>query len=225
MKDDSRAGLSHLFVTRVLSRKEITKEIIEMALEKPQGFIFSPGQRIRLIHERGERDYSLVSSPECSHLMILFKVVPEGKLSPFLAEAETGASLSFSGPHGYFLRLPSERPAVFVATGTGAAPFIAMTKSGARGFIMVYGVKRREELYGQSLLQAAAREFAACISDFSAGTRPDDFQGRVTAYINSRLSPGVYDFYLCGRREMIRDVTLLVDERFPGSSVYTEIFY
>ena len=225
MKDDSRAGLSHLFVTRVISRKEITKEIIEMALEKPQGFIFSPGQRIRLIHERGERDYSLVSSPECSHLMILFKVVPEGKLSPFLAEAETGASLSFSGPHGYFLWLPSERPAVFVATGTGVAPFISMARSGIRGFVMVHGARSSEELYERSFLRGASGKYVACLSASYSGTETDTYRGRVTAYINSRLSPGVYDFYLCGRREMIRDVTLLVDERFPESSVYTETFY
>ena len=31
--------------------------------------------------------------------------------------------------------------------------------------------------------------------------------------------------FLCGEREMIRGVTLLVDERFPGSRVYTEVFY
>jgi hypothetical protein len=32
-------------------------------------------------------------------------------------------------------------------------------------------------------------------------------------------------FYLCGRREMIREVTLLVDEKFAGSFLFTEPFY
>jgi hypothetical protein len=36
---------------------------------------------------------------------------------------------------------------------------------------------------------------------------------------------GLYDFSLCGREEMIRDVILLVDQRFPDSLVYTESFY
>ena len=49
--------------------------------------------------------------------------------------------------------------------------------------------------------------------------------GRVTEYLDQHLTPGTYDFYLCGRSEMIRDVTLLIDERFPGSLVYTELFY
>ena len=41
----------------------------------------------------------------------------------------------------------------------------------------------------------------------------------------AKLARRAYDFYLCGREEMIRDVTLLVDEAFPGSRVYAEIFF
>ena len=53
----------------------------------------------------------------------------------------------------------------------------------------------------------------------------DAFQGRVTEYLASLLAPGQYDFYLCGRREMIREATLLIDERFPGGRIYSEPFY
>ena len=45
------------------------------------------------------------------------------------------------------------------------------------------------------------------------------------AYLKDKLPVEACDFYLCGRREMIRDATLLVDERFPGSYIYTELFY
>ena len=44
-------------------------------------------------------------------------------------------------------------------------------------------------------------------------------------YIQNHLPRLVYDFYLCGRSDMIRDVILIVDEQFPGSYVYTEIYY
>jgi len=53
----------------------------------------------------------------------------------------------------------------------------------------------------------------------------DSFQGKVTQYLAQHLESKAYDFYLCGRREMIREVTLLIDERFAGSLVYTELFY
>jgi benzoate/toluate 1,2-dioxygenase reductase subunit len=51
------------------------------------------------------------------------------------------------------------------------------------------------------------------------------FYGRVTEYLEKQLSLDSYDFYLCGRQEMIRDVTAVVDERFPKSLIYTEVFF
>lgn len=50
------------------------------------------------------------------------------------------------------------------------------------------------------------------------------FRGRVTEYLSRSFQAGAYDFYLCGRSEMVRDVTFLVDELFPGSHVYSEVF-
>jgi ferredoxin-NADP reductase len=47
----------------------------------------------------------------------------------------------------------------------------------------------------------------------------------VSEYVKSHLPARAYDFYLCGNENMVRDVTYLVDERFPGSRVYTEIFF
>jgi ferredoxin-NADP reductase len=47
----------------------------------------------------------------------------------------------------------------------------------------------------------------------------------VTEYLQQHLPPAPYDFYLCGRREMIRDVTWLADEQYPDSRIYSETFY
>jgi hypothetical protein len=54
---------------------------------------------------------------------------------------------------------------------------------------------------------------------------PGRFQGRVSDYIRKKLPRTEYDFYLCGRDEMVRDVTLLIDDCFPGSRVFNEVFY
>ena len=225
MRELSQGDPSQFHEVRLVSRKWISEEIFELAFDRPVGFTFSPGQRIRLVHEKGERDYTPISSPQDTHLILLIKVVEGGALTPVLAEAAVGTSFSFTGPQGYFVWLPSDRPAVFVATGTGVAPFISMARSGVKGFIMVHGVRRRGELHEQSLLRGAAADYVACISGPSSGAGPDLFRGRVTTYLRSRLNPGAYDFYLCGQRDMIRDATLIVDERFAGSSVYAETFY
>jgi NAD(P)H-flavin reductase len=113
---------------------------------------------------------------------------------------------------------------VFVATGTGIAPFCSMAASGVSGFIMLHGAETPDDLYYQYVIASCARQYVPCLSG-----RPRDrtgvFSGRVTDYMAMHVTPGAYDFYLCGRQEMIRDATLIVDERFPGSLIYSETFY
>ncbi len=199
----------------------------ELHLTRPEGFVFRAGQHIRLQSQGHERDYSLTSGPEDTPLAILIRHVPEGALTPFLASLEPGSELAFSGPRGHFAFRPSDRPAVFVATGTGIAPFAAMVRSGVRDFLLLHGVRAPEDLYYEELFRAAAGEVVPCLTGRGTGQRPrpDAFSGRVTAYLEANLPRGAYDFYLCGREEMIRDVTLLVDEAFPDSRVYAEIFF
>ncbi len=73
-------------------------------------------------------------------------------------------------------------------------------------------------------VESAAKLYVPCISETDK-LSGENFNGRVTDYLQKNLAPKPYDFYLCGRREMIREVTFLVDERFPGSFVFTETFY
>jgi len=216
---------SSLLEARLVSKNFVTASTLELKLERPGDFAFSPGQRIRLLHERGARDYSPISSPRDPDLELLVRIVEDGILSPVLAEAEIGTSFRFTGPHGYFVWLPSSRPAVFVATGTGVAPFISMARSGVRRFTLLHGVRSLQELYGRSLLREAASTYVPCLSVSAPGMEAGVFEGRVTRYLRSRLEPQVYDFYLSGRGDMIREATLIADERFPGSSVYAEPFY
>ena len=54
-------------------------------------------------------------------------------------------------------------------------------------------------------------------------TTDNAFYGKAIEYLAKRLTPSDYDFYLCDEREMIRDIALLVDERFSGSLVYLEV--
>jgi ferredoxin-NADP reductase len=153
--------------------------------------------------------------------------VEKGQFSPVLTAAEIGRKFSFTGPYGYFTYRPSERPAVFVATGTGIAPFLSISRSGVTEFTLLHGVRTAADLHYQDFFRRTARLYVPCLSASpdQAGAIENGFGGRVTRYLKAYFPPGTYDFYLCGRQEMIRDVTLLVDEQFPGSLVYTETFF
>jgi benzoate/toluate 1,2-dioxygenase reductase component len=209
-------------LTRVLSVSWLSPSTFALTMERPPGFQFRAGQSILLRHGDNERSYSIASGPDEPRLLLCVRLVEGGALSPLLAEARPGDTFGFDGPHGYFLYQGSLRQAVFVATGTGFAPFLSMARAGARGFIFLHGVRTVSELCFPEEMRDAAGLFIPCISGApSSGA----YHGRVTGWVADHMPPGPCDFYLCGNREMIRDVTLLVDERCDGSRVLAEAFH
>lgn len=120
-----------------------------------------------------------------------------------------------------------------MATGTGIAPFVSYARAGVAGYVLLHGVRTAGELYYRDILASAASLYVPCISGarrgrFEAGApgpASHAYSGRVTGYVADLLEPGVYDFYLCGRSDMIVDAVKIIDERFPGSFVYTEPFF
>src|SRR5205809_7946456 len=105
-----------------------------------QDFRFAPGQyaTVWLTHKgkTTPRPYSIASSPaETRALEFYINLVEEGKLTPSLWDLEVVQALSrgdsetrlfITGPKGHFLMDPDDpRDLVFIASGTGLAPFIS----------------------------------------------------------------------------------------------------
>jgi benzoate/toluate 1,2-dioxygenase reductase subunit len=216
-----------LYPAVVCGQKWLTAHTFEIRFRRPAEFAFLPGQKVQVIHEGVKRDYSLLTTPDDDELAICVRHIPQGRMSPVLAHARVGRVFHLTPAFGFFLFQPSRRPAVFVATGTGIAPFVAFARSGVQRFQLLHGVRCAEELYYHDLLAPAASSFIACLS----GPRSPDthwphvFTGRVTAYLENQLIAGDYDFYLCGRGEMVRDALRIIDQRFPSSRVFTETFF
>jgi len=211
------------YATDIIERCWLSKKTFEIKLSRPASFTFKSGQRISLKHKKMERDYSLASSPDESHLKLCIRYVKKGVLSQELGDTQIGTRISFAGPHGYFTFKSPQRPTVFIATGTGIAPFRSMVRCGIAPDFLLHGVETTDDLYYSEEFQSAAESYIPCLSQ-SKNSRTY-FRGRVTDYLQMHLPPDSYDFYLCGRSEMIRDITLLVDELFEGSNIYTETFY
>ena len=211
----------------LLQRRWLTKNAFEIELTRPPSLEFKPGQTVRFIHESMERYYSLLSTPDDPTLVLCVYYVPRGSFSPVLADAEIGTHFNVTGPHGYFTFNRSERAPVFVATGTGIAPFVSMGRSGVTDFIILHEVEFTADLYYQDLLRKIASNYVPCLLGASTAdpSPPGTFQGNAAGFIKKNLPPASYDFYLCGEREMTREVTLLADEHFPGSYVFKEVFF
>jgi len=215
------------YTARLLGRTRLSADTYQLDLDRPSDFRFDAGQGIRLSRGGLVREYTLVSGPADPQLSLCVQVVSGGRFSPLLAELSAGSSLSFSGPHGFFTFQDGPLPAVFVAAGTGIAPFVSMAKAGATGFTLLHGARTLRDLHYREALQSVAGDYHGCISRETA-KRPGRawvFKGRVTDFLRQRMPAGAFAFYACGRREMIREAISIIDERFPDSRVFFEVFF
>src|SRR3989475_12072095 len=122
----------------------IVKEVFDIAPKYPETYLirftfenegvfdFEPGQFISVFAEKDgkriSRPYSIASWPENkNYLELCIKVVEGGVMSNYLYHVPPGTKLQSIGPLGRFvIPEPIRYDTVFVATGTGGAPFIAM---------------------------------------------------------------------------------------------------
>ena len=214
------------FETRVTGRRYLTRDTFLLDIARPPEYQFLPGQRAQITLDGISRDYSLIPRTGGDTLTLLIRRIPGGALTTLLGDCAMGTDIGLSVPGGHFVYRHGTRSAVFVATGTGVAPFIAMCREGTTGMIFLQGARRRDELYFRDTFEAAASLYIACISaGVAERVSGADSPGRVTGYLEEQLPSGDYDFYLAGSGAMIADAVEIIDNRFPSSRIYSEIFF
>src|ERR1700692_1355558 len=104
---------------------------LEFEMLGEKHFCFVPGQWLsfRQAKPDGEeitRAYSIASSPEESpRFALCLNRVQDGFMSNFLCDMKEGQEVACQGPFGDFILRPM-RDTIFIATGTGIAPFRSM---------------------------------------------------------------------------------------------------
>ncbi|MGE4560145.1 MAG: ferredoxin--NADP reductase [Desulfobulbus sp.] len=197
-----------------------------MICTRPEGFEFVAGQHVTIRRQEDEREYSILSPPDADTLHFLIKRISQGRLSSVLAGLEQGDKLSMGNAKGYLIYRPTDRPIFFVGTGVGIAPFVAMAAAGVKNFTLLHGAREVSGLFFRQDLVVAAKRYIPCISGkVKPGINVLDLhQGYVTDYVDRYIEPGAYDFYLCGSRAMIHDMTHLLDQHYPETRIYSESF-
>ena len=226
MPSQKRSRTKSVHGGKIIKRRWISQKTFEIHISRPATFHFEPGLAVKIIFEGVERYCAPVSAPDDPTMVLHLQHMKKEPLSSKLALCEMEASLQLTGPFGYFTFRSSSRPAVFIAFGTGIAPFVSMARSGVKDFILIQAVSTVADLTYEELFRKSARKYIPCVSRsaISHVERGDMFLGKVTDYLTKHLPPGTYDFYLSGKGEAIRDVVRLIDDHFAGSHVYTEIF-
>jgi ferredoxin-NADP reductase len=186
---------------------------------------FVPGQFLSLTHDIGEdeitRAYSIASPPDGGKFALCANLVPDGHFSPFLFGLKIGDEIDFKGPYGAFILRRPVSDSIFVATGTGIAPFRSMllaklAEHAERSFTLIFGVRHEEGLLYHNEWLRMARESSNFLY-IPTLTRPPSTwtgaTGRVHGYALEALgNRRDVDVYICGLREMVDELRLKLKE-------------
>ena len=210
---------------RLLSTEDIAPEVRHFEFEVPDrtDFHFTPGQFVSVIDRIDTREitraYSIASPRNENRFALCLNRVPDGFVSPYLFGLKPGDEIEIQEPLGYFtLRHPGHR-AVFVATGTGIAPFRSILLDHLPRtephITLLFGVRYEGGLLYHGELQrlAAAHpsfHFIPTVTRPTAGW--NGHVGRVQSHLDEALGMKSYedkstiDVYICGLKEMVDDV-------------------
>jgi ferredoxin--NADP+ reductase len=190
------------------------------------GMKFTPGQYLLLGLPGTEehREYSIYSGIGEPFLEVLVKEVDEGMVSRQLKTIRPGESLEVKGPYGFFLGSEQNRdpgPMLFIASGTGIAPFHSYVKSfPGSDYQVIHGIRSMDEAYDAG--DYDRERLCLCTSRDSGG----NFQGRLTEYLpGADIDPGI-KVYLCGNSHMIYDtMEILHAKGVPQRHIFTEVYF
>ena len=211
----SPTGASAL--SRVVDRREVAAAVHLLAFTGGGGFL--PGQNVNLALEPSgpARSYSVASGPADPVMEVLFDVVPGGLLTPRLAALRPGDPLYVSEAFGGFV--DDERPATWIAAGTGVAPFASLVRSGlAAGKILVHAGRSPEGFYFRELF--AARLGPRYFPCRTPGGR--DCLG----WLRDNELPPDRRYLLCGSTRMVVAIReQLIARGVPFANILAEIYF
>ncbi|MEY9783027.1 benzoate 1,2-dioxygenase electron transfer component BenC [Sinorhizobium fredii] len=207
--------------------------LLELDVDAAPAFL--PGQYVNIeVPGSGQsRSYSFSSAPVGGRVAFLIKKIPGGLMSTWLERAKVGTKLDLTGPLGSFYLREVKRPLLFLAGGTGLAPFLSMLEVLAREksqqqIHLIYGVTRDLDLVLVDEIEAYAERlpnfiYSTVVAE-EASSHPR--KGWVTQHMPAEvLNGGDVDVYLCGPPPMVDAVrTYFADNGVTPNSFHYEKF-
>lgn len=206
------------FQTTVLSKDRLSKRIVRLRLQRPQGYDYYAGQYLTLYNSEGVgRNYSLASLPVLEPFLELhIRIVKGGRVSEWIlnaVNAEDEVTIGQAIGNCVYTKDDMEQPLLLIGTGSGLAPLYGILRDalhqGHRGPIALYhGSGNREGIYlGEELRTLASHHanftYIPCVSQ---GDAVDGFTAGRALDIALGDHPKLQGWkaYLCGDAEMVK---------------------
>lgn len=228
------------------------EKYVQLAFElvRPHTFVFQAGQyvSIKVAADGTRRSYSIVSRPDVDHgFELLIDTAPQGLGTQYLMNLTFGQEIELLAPMGRFSlsqapavdeanpEVTPDKSLVFVATGSGIAPFRSMVmdqlqvKQDPRQIWLYWGMRNADHLFWQDDLAEWEEHFSNFHFHPVISQPVPDWplcRGRVTDCMLVHDLPQNASYYLCGNQNMISDITQTLAGRGVDPKVmYHEKFY
>lgn len=198
----------------VLSVDHLSPTSFALRVRMAQPMTFLPGQYVNVsVPGTGlHRSYSFSSAPGADVGTFLIRNLPGGVMSSYLSgRAQPGDAVTLTGPMGAFYLRPVTRPQLWLAGGTGLAPFLSMLEQLAEQGVdqpvtLYYAVTRAADLVELDRLRALADRIGGVeiVTILAAADEDHPRKGFVTDHLTAdQLRGGDVDVYLCGPPPMV----------------------
>lgn len=194
--------------------------VVNLRLPQNEGFKHLAGQYIDILLPDGKRRaYSIANAPSPHGVIDIelhIRHSPGGLFTDrVFSEMKARDLLRFEGPLGtMYLREDSDKPVIFVASGTGFAPIkaileYAFDKGIDRPITLYWGGRRPKDLYMRDLVEDWARDHAnfTFVPVISDALPEDAWEGR-TGFVHSAALEDHPDMsglqaYVCGNSRVV----------------------
>ena len=213
-----------IYQAQIKSVDRLSPTAISFTLDGAGALSFLPGQYVNVLVPGTDqrRSYSFSSPPGSPTQSFMVRDIGPGVMSTYLRDkAEPGSAIEFIGPSGSFYLREPKRPLLFLAGGTGLAPFLSMLGKLAQTGVqhpvhLVYGVTNDGDLVGIDQLEAYAKQLPGFT--FNTVVAAQDSTHPRRGYVMSLIEPGHLnggdvDVYLCGPPPMVDAVRAWLGEQ------------
>lgn len=221
----------------VVSTQQLTPEVREFVLEADDHvFEYEPGHHVRVHYEENAADkgmarpYTATNRPGTTQVTLAIKHYEGGAASTYMHEREVGDTILIEEPAGGFNLHDLDTDVVFVASGTGITPMVAMLRQyldeGTGEAHLVFGEQDRNHLIYRDLLDQFAAEneqLSVCYSLSDPDEGWDGPTGKIQNHLDVLSTFDNKHFYVCGVPAMVVDTKeMLLAQDVSADRIFTE---
>ncbi|MCR4264483.1 MAG: FAD-dependent oxidoreductase [Candidatus Roizmanbacteria bacterium] len=231
--------------TGIITRKEqLSPKVFSFncALRNPPSIQFIPGQFVSIdVGNKKRRSYSIVSSPSHENeIHLIVDIAPGGPGSQYFSKLDVNQEITIKGPMGRFGLASETGNIVFLAAGTGIAPFRSMIDDviekqtavedfSLRSLYLYLSFRYEADIFWKDyfeLLEASTPNFHFLLTLSQPEATWNGCQGYVQSCMERQLlkSPDSH-FYICGGNSMVEGVrSFLREELVSEDHIHFEPF-